>query len=81
MRRSKLLWLCMAVALTINFSSGCKSRKAGTQVKIDKNSPVPANPANADSSGTSPSAKLTPAPVPNARPNPVPNPPPPDPEK
>jgi len=69
------LWL-LAAATTISVAEGCKTRRAGT---VDKNSPVPTNVSNNDSTGTSPGVKLTPAPVPNARPKPVPNPLPPSP--
>ncbi|MVN89885.1 hypothetical protein GO816_01970 [Mucilaginibacter sp. HME9299] len=79
MMKSKIALLSLAAMLMLNITTGCKASKTGTKTKFDKNNPVPANPANADSSGTSPTPKLTPAPVPNNRPNPVPNPPPPDP--
>ncbi|MFD1255600.1 hypothetical protein ACFQ3S_02225 [Mucilaginibacter terrae] len=71
-----VLWLCLATIITVSVFEGCKMRRSGT---IAKNSAVPANTSNTDSSGTSPSIKLTPSPVPNTRPNPIPNPPPPNP--
>jgi len=70
------LSLCTAAALFILAGTGCKTKR---NVTISKNSAVPTNTANNDSTGTSPQAKLTPAPVPNARPNPIPNPLPPSP--
>ena len=72
------MWLFLAAALSINVLPGCTAKRSGS---IAKNSPVPNNVSNTDSSGTSPSVKLTPAPFPNTRPNPVPNPPPPNPER
>jgi hypothetical protein len=75
--KKSALWLCLAATITISTSVvGCKARKTGT---VAKNSPVPASSRNVDSSGTTPSVKLTPTPVPNVRPNPIPNPLPPNP--
>lgn len=71
--KKSALWLCLATTLIIGIATGCHTQRAGT---VAKNSPVPANTNNTDSSGISPSIKLTPSPVPNTRPNPIPNPPP-----
>lgn len=70
----------LMVLLAMGAATSCSSRKAaGTTTKVSKNSPVPANAANNDSTGTTPTPKLTPSPIPNTRPNPIPNPPPPNP--
>jgi len=75
MKRS-VLALSLTIVLSLGILSGCKTRKAGA---IAKNNPVPVNPGNNDSTGTTPGVNLTPAPVPNVRPNPIPNPQPPNP--
>jgi len=74
--KKNALWFCLAAVITVSASDGCKTSHSGT---IPKNSAVPANTVNTDSSGISPGVKLTPSPVPNTRPNPIPNPPPPNP--
>jgi hypothetical protein len=70
------LGFCTAAAFFILAGTGCKTKR---KITISKNSAVPTNTANNDSTGTSPQAKLTPSPVPNTRPNPIPNPLPPTP--
>jgi len=72
----KFWGICIAAALSVALTTGCKTQKAGP---VAPNNPVPTNAANNDSTGTTPGVKLTPAPVPNVRPNPVPNPLPPSP--
>ncbi|WP_158828301.1 hypothetical protein [Mucilaginibacter lacusdianchii] len=78
--KKSVTYTCAALLLAASTLVACHTQKnSGSKNVRTKDMPSPSNTSNTDSTGTTPSVKLTPAPVPNVRPNPTPNPVPPNP--